>query len=210
MQPAPQSHEIEAVVFDIGKVLIDYDFDRVVQHAARLSNVPSLDIRHRIVSTDMLHDFECGRISEREFHDRIQALLKQTFPFEDFCMLWNSIFTEEIESTVEIFHDLRKRPGLKTGILSNTNILHFTYLQKRMGLLSDMTHVYASHEIRCRKPDAESFQHILKDMGVTASRTVFIDDLPENISAAKELGIHCILAVNDTAVRSGLVKLGLI
>ena len=202
--------EIEAVVFDLGKVLIDYDFERVLQKVSRGATLTPSEIRLRLLSSDFFFDFECGRISEREFHEKIQRSLNHSVGFDDFCDIWNSIFTQVISPTMEIFLEFRSRPNLKTGILSNTNVLHFTYLQQRMDFLNEKKHVFASHEIRCRKPDAESFNFILKEMDVSAQKTVFIDDLAENIQAAQALGIHGIHATDVHAVRTGLTALGLL
>lgn len=210
---------IDAVIFDIGRVLIDFNFDHAFDAASAASGIPASDIRARLFGKsdftgyDRELDvvlFECGRISEREFHARVENTLNCKLPYEHFCMAWNGIFTQEIHATIKLVDDLRQRPELKVGVLSNTNSLHFNYLRQRMSLFDEMDHVYVSHEIGCRKPDAESYLHVLKAMEVAPERSVFVDDLPDNIAAAKKVGMKTVHATDPDAVRAGLMAFGLI
>ena len=204
--------KIDAVVFDLGKVLIDYDFNRAIQGAARLANLPPADVRQRLLGEGHFFDFECGHLSGPEFHGKVQTMLDCAIPYDTFCELWNCIFIGEIEPTVALFLALQQRSDLKVGILSNTNALHFEHVRQNMsGLvrLREMKHVYASHQIRCRKPGAPCYQLVLKNMEVRAERCVFIDDMAENIASAEALGMHGIHATSPEAVRLGLQKLGL-
>ena len=141
-------------------------------------------------------------------HHLVQKALACSFGFDVFCELWNCIFTEEIHGTVAAARALRAR-GIKVGVLSNTNAVHFEFLRKRMPLLTELPHVFASHELGCRKPSAEAFERTLARMGVTASRTVFVDDLAENIAAARAVGLQVVHATSPEAVRCGLEALGL-
>jgi putative hydrolase of the HAD superfamily len=79
-----------------------------------------------------------------------------------------------------------------------------------MKVLNEVEHLYASHEIGCRKPDAESYQHVLNRMNVRPERAVFIDDLPENLEGARRVGMRTIHAVNPGAVKSGLMEMRLL
>ena len=209
---------IDAVIFDIGRVLIGFDFNRAFKAAEAFVGIPALEIRAKIFgASDFagydrerdIVEFECGRISEREFHSRVERTLQCRIPYELFCHAWNGIFDDEISGTVESLRQLHRR-GLKVGILSNTNRLHFEHLRVRMPVLSEIQHVYASHEIGCRKPDAESYHHALKKMDVAAQRTVFVDDLPDNVAAAQKIGMKTIHAVSSEAVRTGLSELGIL
>jgi epoxide hydrolase-like predicted phosphatase len=213
-----KNHQIDAVVFDIGGVLIEFEFDRAFRAASAAVGIPPQEIRARLFgkSDFAYYDreldvvaFECGRISDREFHSRVEKLLNSRIPFEHFCTAWNGIFTGEIKSTLELMHELRQRPDIKVGVLSNTNSLHFNLLRQSMTVFNEMDHVYVSHEIGCRKPDAESYLHVLKSMNVSPERSVFVDDLPENIAAAQKVGMKTVHATNPKAVHEGLIALGL-
>lgn len=191
----------------MGGVLIDFDFNRANAAAAQVSGLPADEVRRRLFSSPDFLAFERGKLSPQEFHDCLQTLLGMRMPYAIFCQAWNGIFNDEIEPTVSLVRALRSR--VKVGVLSNTNAIHFEYLRERMSVLRELEHVYASHEIGSRKPDAECFQHVLARMSVAPQRTVFIDDVLENVEAAQSLGIRVIHAVNAQAVRAGLRELGL-
>ena len=206
---AGSATHIEAVVFDLGGVLIEFDFDRANRAAAGVSGLPAEEVRRRIFGCPEFLEFECGRIDPRGFHGCLQKVLEFNIPYELFCQAWNGIFKEEIASTVELARTLH-RNKLKVGILSNTNVLHFEFLRPRMSILRELEHVYASHEIGCRKPEPAAYQAVLQRMNVAPSQAVFVDDLPENIAAAERVGMIGVHAPDAAAVRSGLTRLGLI
>lgn len=210
---------IDAVVFDIGRVLIDFSFDRAFEAAAVFAKLPPREIRARLfgesefAGKDRERDvveFECGRISALEFHARVEKQLECSFPFPAFVEAWNCIFTGEVESTLHLMRQLRAGGKVKVGILSNTNQLHFEYLRARMPVFDELEHVYASHEIGHRKPDADSFHYVLREMNVAANRTVFVDDLPDNIHAARTLGMHTVHVTAHDVVGREFARLGLL
>jgi glucose-1-phosphatase len=199
---------IRAVVFDLGGVLINFDFGRANRRISALTGVPPDDVRRRLLSCQAFLDFECGRISEREFHACVEKVIECRIPFAEFHDIWNCIFAEEIESTVALIAPLRQR--VKVGLLSNTNVLHFDFLKTRMPVLKELDRVFTSHEIGCRKPDAKAYEHVLKEMNVRAAESVFVDDLMENVAAARQVGMHGIHATDPASVAAGLRDLGVL
>ena len=208
---------IEAVIFDIGGVLLEYDFELAVRAAVPLSGLPADEIRRRLFGQGgyagtehqrEVLDFECGRLSGEEFHAFVEKLLGCRFPFPAFCQAWNCIFKREIEPTVALVRRLQ-REGLKIGGLSNTNVIHYEYIRRRWSVLREIEHMYASHEIGFRKPDPACFRHVLKQMGLSAQRAVFVDDFAENVAGARSAGMLGVHGPNHAAVRAGLAELGL-
>jgi putative hydrolase of the HAD superfamily len=213
-----QGGPIEAVIFDIGGVLLEYDFDLAVHAAVPLAGMPADEIRRRLFGGSGYQghdhrrevlDFERGKISGEEFHAFVEALLGCRIPFPVFCQAWNSIFKHEIAPTVALMRRLQRRNGLKIGALSNTNVIHFEYIRGKWGVLREITYMYASHEIGHRKPDPDCYHHVLKDMRVAASRAVFVDDFANNVAGARAVGMLGVHAPNAEAVRTGLAALGL-
>ena len=208
---------VEAVIFDIGGVLLEYDFELAVRAAVPLAGLPADEIRRRLFGNGgyagtehrrEVLDFECGRMSGEEFHAFVEKLLGCRFPFAAFCQAWNCIFKREIEPTVALLRRLQ-RGGLKVGGLSNTNVIHYEYIRRRWSVLREIEHMFASHEIGCRKPEPACFRHVLKVMGVAGPRAVFVDDFAENIAGARRAGMLGVHAPNHEAVRAGLAALGL-
>ena len=203
---APQ---VDAVIFDIGGVLVRIDLSAALSAVMRVapSAMPAM---LKLASDPMLLDFECGKISEQEFHAYIVSLAGGDFPYEQYCECWNSIFQGSIEPTLALLEDLNRRTNLKIGILSNTNQTHFDWLRARISAIESLEHVYASHEIGFRKPEREAYLYVLEKMDVVPDRAVFIDDLPVNLDGARAVGMHVIHATEPAAVRAGLAELGVV
>ncbi len=192
-------HAIEAAVFDLGKVLIDYDWNNAFHVVSRKTGLSIREIESRIL-TDVFFDFERGQISPEEYHRHAQRVLGLEMPFQEFHSLWISIFTAEIEPTVSLVRELSRSGCVKVGVLSNTNVLHIDLLERTWPLLSEIHHPFYSHKIHCRKPSREAFEHVLNGMGIRPERTVFVDDLVENVRAAESLGIQGIVAKSGEQV----------
>jgi putative hydrolase of the HAD superfamily len=205
---SPLSQAVDTVIFDLGGVLIEFDFDRAFLRAGALVGLPPGEVRRRILGCAAFQEYECGRIGSREFHASIEQALAHALPYETFQELWNHIFIGEIAPTAGLVSVLRAA-GLKVGVLSNTNAIHFEFLLKTLPALRELEHVYASHLMGCRKPEPAAYRHVLEKMSAAPRRAVFVDDLAENILGAREAGMHGVHAVDPAAVRAGLAALGL-
>lgn len=210
---------LEAVIFDLGNVLIALDFERALVRTSELIKCPVAAVRKRLFQSgphpypSPQHPairFEVGELSGQEFHRALAQLLDYPLSYASFEDIWNCIFTHEIEPTVGLVRELNRRPGLKVGILSNTNSVHLSHLTRRMSVFKELRHVYASHELGCRKPGASIYRRVLKRMQVPPERAVMVDDLAENIEAARAVGMYGVHATGPEAVRQGLAKLGVL
>ena len=199
---------IEAVIFDIGGVLYRIEVASILKSIAQHTGKSPLELIALYHDPSML-DFEVGKLTDREFHAQFEALLGCPFPYPKFIDTWNAIFVDEIQETVALMHRLNARSDLKVGILSNTNVIHLTWMRQKSKLFDSIRYFYASNEIGLRKPNADAYHHVLKNMGVAPHRAVFIDDLAENIAAAKAIGMHGIHATDPASVHTGLSSLGI-
>jgi FMN phosphatase YigB (HAD superfamily) len=208
MANSTQNRRVDAVIFDIGGVLVRIDLSAAL-HAVEKFSPAALPGMLKLATDPVLLEFETGRISERDFHRHVERVVGVEFPFDAFCSCWNSILCEEIEPTLALFNDLRTRTELKIGILSNTNHIHFEWLRARISAFEGLDHVYASHQIGLRKPDRAAYEYVLKKMDVAPARAVFIDDLSENLDGARAAGLQVIHCTGPEAVRIGLADLGI-
>src|SRR5262245_1946965 len=130
---------IDAVIFDLGGVLISFDFKRSNAQVSKLVGLAPEEVNRRLIEQSQYEEFECGKITERQFHANAERALGHKVPYETFHRLWNDIFTAEIAATVALISTLRKK-GIKTGLLSNTNVLHFEYLKPKLPVLKEIDH----------------------------------------------------------------------
>ncbi|MCZ7647901.1 MAG: HAD-IA family hydrolase [Planctomycetota bacterium] len=201
--------EIEAVIFDLGRVLIDFEWRRAEALWARMAATDFGTLRARILGGTDFHGYERGELDTQAYFAQVRAVCDEPLDFTEFKAAWNAIFIDEIEPTVSLARRLHASGRVKVGILSNTNALHAEFLRARMPLLGELAHVFLSQEIGARKPEAAAYRHVLRGMGVAAERSVFVDDMEENVAAASRLGMHGVLASSPQAVREALERLGL-
>lgn len=207
-EPAPA---IEAVIFDLGQVLIEVQPNRAFLEVARRTSLPAQAVGERLARNMALFEaFEIGAYAPDEFHRRMTAALDVVLGYSEFEAVWNSVFAGEIETTAVLARQLQAEARVAVAALSNTNAIHVEHMRRTWPLFSELNNVFLSNEIGKRKPQPEAFRHVLDALGVKPDRSVFIDDLEENVAAARTLGMHGVVAHSPAAVADGLRRLGVV
>ncbi len=190
----------KAVLFDLGKVLLDFDKDVILDGFRRKTDLPEKEIQRGL---ELYHElgFETGATSPQEFYRRVNEELRLGMTFEQFREVWCNIF-REIPPMVEVFHRIRRK--YETYVLSNTDPLHFPYVLERFRWLEMFDGRAISYELGVRKPNRGFFIKALKKFRKTPSECIYIDDIEENVLAACEVGIHSILHTSPEETVSAL------
>lgn len=201
MSTVPPPHRYRALIFDLGGVLINLDYAAPVAAFAALSaGAEPLGFTQR-AQTPLFDAIETGLLDDAGF----RAALRQAYtianvtPDDAIDAAWNSILLDFPAPRLELLRALRAG-GYELYLLSNTNALHraaFDAILRRDhhlpdGLLGFFDHVYFSHEIGLRKPDAAVFRHVIADRGLDPARTLFIDDSPQHVAAARTMGLDAL------------------
>ena len=84
----------KAVIFDLGRVLVNFDFKRGYRALEGLCPYAAAEIPKRLSGCGLVEEFETGLIEPRDFVEQLSAVLDLTVDYERFCQIWNSIFTE--------------------------------------------------------------------------------------------------------------------
>jgi glucose-1-phosphatase len=120
-------------------------------------------------------------------------------PDEDIKAAWDSFLVEIPDYKLEMVLDLRKR--FQVFMLSNTNAIHFAdaipkAFEKHGKSIDDyFDHCYLSYRMKASKPNPLIFDLLINDSGINPCEALFIDDSPENIRVARELGFQTYLAM---------------
>ena len=203
---------IRAVFFDLGKVILDFSHQRIVD--SLLSKARPED-RRPAELFDHLFDlkyglcnlYDEGGISSRDFYNNLNSRFGLGVTFDGFVPLWNDIFTENTLVS-EIVREVRKlRP---VYLLSNVNELHWEYVTARYPVLNEMDGWVLSFRVNVKKPHPAIYRAALETAGVKEGEAVFIDDMEENTAAASVHGIHGITFTGAAGLRGRLGRLGLI
>ena len=177
----------KAIFFDLGRVLVHFDFRRGYRALEGLCPHAAEEIPKRLAGTGLVERFETGLIEPRDFVAQMCGILELKADYDQFREIWSSIFTEELlpESMLE---GLRRK--YKLVLVSNTNALHFEMLSDSFKhLLRHFDHLVLSHEVRAMKPRPEIFQAALKFADCRAEECFYTDDIEAYVIAARGLGI---------------------
>jgi glucose-1-phosphatase len=186
---------IEALLFDLGRVVIDIDAARVHARWAQLSGVPVADIVRRsrecVAGSEAFHSHERGQISDAEFFAHLRRALEIDLTDAQIADGWNDIFVGEMAGIRAIL--ARAQQALPLYAFSNTNAAHQACWSARFAdLLAPFRKIYASNELGLRKPDAAAFQAVAADMGLPPQRILFFDDMAANVAGAAASGLRAV------------------
>lgn len=198
---------VEAVVFDIGNVLIDWQperyFDRRFGEARR---------RAMFAATDMhkVHD-----LSDRgaDFRALIHATAEKHPDYADMIRLWHddwlNIAGPEIPGSVKLLRGLRAK-RISVFALSNFGVDNFALTERHYAFLTEFDRRYISGHMGTAKPDALIYEKVEADCGVAPDRLLFVDDRPENITAAASRGWQTQLFQGPAGLAERLIAEGLL
>lgn len=187
-------------IFDMGNVLIDIDFKRVLGVWSNLSGAPLAHLMERFKMGEVFEQHERGEISDELFAEQLCNEMGIALSFEQFSAGWQSIFIGLRADTIEVMKKLRDG-GHRVVVLSNTNRLHLEHWPTHYPEIAQNTDaIYLSQELGMRKPDPAIFRYVLEKEGFSAQESVFFDDVADNINAASALGIQAILVTDSQTV----------
>ena len=182
--------EIKLVIFDIGKVILDFDHMITCNKLAKYSKKDARYIYDFIFNSEMLDEYERGKINSMEIFSAISGELGLDISFEKFKEIWSNIFTIK-EGIEQLIH--RVKTLAKIAVLSNTDEMHFEDIRDKVEIIKDFDWLFLSHEAGYRKPEKEIFEYAINKTGISPENIIFIDDIGEFVEAANKLGITGIL-----------------
>jgi putative hydrolase of the HAD superfamily len=179
----------KAIIFDLGRVLVNFDFNRGYRALEDFCPYSAAEIPKRLATGDLVERFETGLIEPRDFVAKISAVLDLHLDYDRFCQIWSSIFAETLvpESMLE---ELAARYRLV--LLSNTNALHFEMVRASYPLLRHFHELVLSYEVKSIKPKLEIFQAAIARAGCDPEECFYTDDIAAYIAAARSLGIDAV------------------
>jgi HAD superfamily hydrolase (TIGR01509 family) len=186
---AAMAEKIEALLFDLGGVIIDIDFGRVCARWAEHAGCDAAALRARLIFDEPAHHHEIGKLDDAQFFGHLRQMLGLQLSDEQLLDGWNAIFVGEMPGIAALLEEAKAR--LPLYAFSNTNRAHELCWSARFkGVLTHFRHVFVSSTIGLRKPDAAAFDHVVKAMGVPASRVLFFDDTLANVEGARAAGLQ--------------------
>jgi len=195
------------VVFDLGKVLVDFDYSIAARRIAARSSMPIEAIDSFIGGSDITVKYELGLVTRREFFERARQAIGFGGTFEEFGEFFADIFTE-IPPMIALHAELRRR-GVSTYIFSNTNDLAVEHIRRNFPFFRNFDGYIYSYEIGAMKPDARIYEALEGLTGRRGAEILYLDDRPENIAGGAARGWRAILHETPEKSRTAVEKLGL-
>jgi len=181
---------IKTVIFDLGKVIIPFDFTRGYRGLEQVCDIPAADIPKRIGATDLVHRFESGLVEPHDFVNQLTRMLDLRVSYEQFCEIWSSIFLPDPLIPESLLEGISRRYRLL--LLSNTNAIHFPMLLKTYPLLRHFHATVLSYQVRALKPSPVIYREAITRAHCRPDECFFTDDIPDYVAAAKREGIDAV------------------
>ncbi|CAN5322953.1 HAD family phosphatase [soil metagenome] len=206
--PALAAHSADALLFDLGRVVLDIDFSRVAATWAAHAGCEPAELLGRFTQDDAYRRHERGEISDEAFFAGLRTTLGIAITDAQFLEGWNGIFVGEMPGIENLL--ARAAGQWPLYAFSNTNAAHAAhFIEAHTALLGHFRKLFLSSSIGLRKPEPDAFAHVVEAIGVPAERIVFFDDLIENVEAARGCGLIAVHVTSPETVATALAQLGL-
>lgn len=188
--------KIKAVLFDLGKVILDFDFRPAFKRLSRASGIAEEDIHDFFTCSGLEVLFDGGKISSARFHGLVKEALRHDLNYADFRKIWNGIFTPNA-GIVRLIRRLKK--NYRLVLVSNTNAMHYEFIRRRYKVLDHFDQHVLSFKEKKRKPDERIYRTAARACRAKPSEIFYIDDREDLTLAASELGFHVFTYKKNTA-----------
>lgn len=186
---------IDAIFLDLGGVVLEVNWKPVLVEMGFTDPESQKKIFDKVADWEMHRQFERGEVSETEFFSSLGVLIEKP-DTELLRKSWNKMLIGELPGINDIFNQLQGR--LPVYALSNTNPTHVNFLKTGFPVMKRFDHLFTSFELGHRKPETETFLKAARLADHAPQNILFIDDNPDNIEAANNLGFKTGLSVNST------------
>ena len=192
------------IVFDLGKVLVDFDYSIAIPRIAAHGTLSVAGIKTFFFQSHLLVDYESGRLTRLEFFEQARRVTGFQGTLEEFGEFFADIFTA-IPPMIELHAGLHRR-GIPTYIFSNTNDLAVEHVRRNFPFLRDFDGYIYSHEVKAMKPDPKIYEALEKLTGRRGAEILYIDDRPENVAGGAARGWRTILHETPEKTRMAVEK----
>lgn len=196
------------LLFDFGGVIINIDYNRTLEAMRALGSGIEFT---QAAQAELFDQLETGHLSAGEFRAGLREYYGLQATDAQLDAAWHAMLLDVPAERLALIADLR-RQGYQTALLSNTNHLHITEINRRLkeqyglqhGIADCLDRVFYSQEVGLRKPGEEIFRHALREMNWEAADTLFIEDSPQHIETARRLGLHTLFLTPPLTLQDAL------
>jgi len=197
---------IKAVIFDLGRVIVPFDFSRGYAKLETLCGIPAAEIPGRIAPTGLVQLLESGGIEPRDFVRELSKHLSLDTSYENFCEIWSSIFLPYTLIPESMLIGIAR--NYRLVLLSNTNVIHFEMVRENYPLLRHFHSYVLSHEVGAMKPLPLIYRRAIEAAGCLPEECFFTDDIQAYVEGARAQGIDAVQFESAAQIEAELRKRG--
>jgi HAD superfamily hydrolase (TIGR01509 family) len=196
-------------IFDLGNTIIKLAYERVIESICRESSVDRDELLEIFERPGGYRDMERGAVTFLDFHQFLSDRADYRGSARDFQTLWSNFFDGPMPGIEELLDRVRRK--YRVAFLSNSNEVHADVIPKQFAALfgKDDRFVF-SHRFKVAKPDPEIFHRATELLGTQPQNAVFVDDMLENVLAARSVGMRAFQYIDTPGLTKQLEEEGLI
>ncbi|MEE9343531.1 MAG: HAD-IA family hydrolase [Gammaproteobacteria bacterium] len=195
--------DVDVLLFDLGGVIINIDFDRAVHYWATGSEEPFEKIKAKFTVDENYRRHERGEISSEAFFRRLRQTLGIDLSLDEMAAGWNALIIDEVQGIAQLLDAIPCDKSLYA--FSNINPAHLDSCWSLCAdVLTRFEKIFASSEIGRRKPEPDAYQRVISALGVPAQKILFFDDLIENVEAARRSGMQSVHVRSTSDIETAL------
>ncbi|WP_430405719.1 HAD family hydrolase [Fluviicola sp.] len=198
-------HSKEAIIFDLGGVLLNLDYDLTEKAFISLGMTNFGESYSQLQQTHLFDRFERGEVSSFHFVNQLLDQLPFGTTANQVVHAWDAMILDFPVKRLQFLEELSKKHRL--FLLSNTNDLHIDAVRRSLdkavghrNLEQYFEKTYFSSAIGMRKPDSNMFEFVCTENNLDPAKTLFIDDSPQHVEGARNIGVEAVLLGKDQEV----------
>lgn len=199
---------VKTVIFDLGGVIVPFNFAPAYERLEALSGLGRDAIRAHLMAGELAGSFERGLVTPAGFVSELNARLGTGLSMDEFREIWVSIFSRETLTSEALIAALAARYRLL--LLSNTNQTHYEWIAANYPHLGHMHAHVLSYVVGEAKPHAAIYAEALRQAGCAPGECFFTDDVLPYVEGARAAGIDAVQFTGEAALREHLAERGIV
>ena len=183
---------IETIIFDLGGVLIDWNPEYVFLEAFKGDVEKTKWFLDTVCTMAWNENQDSGYPIENATNDLVAKYPEYEKYIRMYYGNWEAMIAGAITGTVNVLEYFVTRTNYKVVALTNWSSETFPIAQRRFEFLKWFEDIVVSGVEKMRKPHENFFKLAINRWQIDTKTSIFIDDNPANIKAAKTLGINAI------------------
>lgn len=197
-----------AFLFDMGNVLVHFSHERMCAQVGRLCGLTADQMKAILFDSRLQWDFERGKLTEAEFHTRLQHDTGRTLDLAALRLAGSDIF-ELNHSILPLLAELKAR-GHRLVLLSNTSTSHFQFVWERFEVLQLFDEFVTSYRVGAVKPEPAIFEAALEAIDCDPQSCFYTDDIEAYVTVGRTFGLQAEVFTDTANLLGQLAARGLV